>query len=308
MAVLGAAMNAVTMDGIRADVAVVTANVPWANHNGALKFFRDQVIQDEAGMPVELALDRPADVRLVEHGARQNYAFGGWSTWDWRTFVLALRPEEQAEGVGPGITAVRVQRRPGSYDHHMAVAAREHGWPSHMTEIVDFAFVRADGITVLVHPRWRKKGKLEVIRLPPDSVAARQVPVKGAGRSDGPGTYRRITSAAYSDTAFARPGAPVVTGQPATAAAPPKAAAPGPPYPPPPGALTQTAAPAVTVQPATTGWAVPRGGGAAAASGSGGWGGDPWHSAAARTWGWDDTPTLAAGSSGSAVADDRSRK
>lgn len=324
----GAAMNAVTMELIRADAAVVTASVPWSSHNGALKYFRDQVIQDVAGMPVELALDRPADVRTVEHGVKQNYTFGGWSTWDWRTFILALRPEEQTAVVGAGITAVRVQRRPGSYDHHMAVAAREHGWQHHVEEIVDFAFARADGTTVLVHPRWRRKGKLEVIQLPADSAAVRMVPEKGPGRSDGPGTYKRITSAAYSDAAFARPAAPVVTGQPAAAAdpkaaapkaaapGPPKAVAPGPPYPMPPGAFRQPAAHAVAVEPATAaGWQVPRGGGAAAASGSDGWAAaSSWNhgTAASYGWaakpsGWSDAPTQSSWWSESAGAGDSSR-
>ena len=131
--------------------------------------------------------------------------------------VAAFNEQDRHAIVGTGITAVAVSRRAGSYDHHMAVASRERNWGKIIEGIVDFSITRADGTVVLVHPRWKKKGnKLEWTTRPPRGVPTAIIPDKGKGRSDGPGTYRRVTSAAYTDSAFtpavAGPGTPAVAG------------------------------------------------------------------------------------------------
>ena len=197
---------------------IITAvAVPWSDHNGALKYFRDCVLSDEVPSKV-LTEDEP--VKRVVHGLRQNYSFGEWGQWDWRTLVAAMSPEDRDRLFeGQPITAVAVERRPGSYDHHMAVAAKDNGWANFCAEIVDFSFRRGDGRTVLVHPRWRKKGTgFDALMKPLEpSNPVPIIPVSGRGNSDGKGTYRRITHLAYSPAEYSPVAA--ASGSSAVAAA-----------------------------------------------------------------------------------------
>jgi hypothetical protein len=129
---------------------------------------------------------------------------------------------------------VAVSKRGGPYDHHMVVAARECKCATACEGIVDFSITRTDDTVVLVHPRWTKQnGKLSIIERPPGGTPTAIMPDHGPGRSGGPGTYRRVTDAAYTVSAFtpavAGPGTPAVvgpgtplvagTGMPAAAAA-----------------------------------------------------------------------------------------
>ena len=201
-------------------VAARTTVAPWSDHNGALKYFRDQFPLAEDHM-----LTTGEWVKKVVHGVRQDYTFGEWVQWDWRTMVAAFNEQDRHAIIGPGITAVAVSRRAGSYDHHLAVATRECNWAKQCEEIVDFSFTRADGTVVLVHPKWKKKSKnVQWCVRPPHGTPTAIIPDNGPGRSDGPGTYRRIVSAAYTDSAFttavagpgtpavAEPGTPLVAG------------------------------------------------------------------------------------------------
>ena len=157
--------------------------------------------------------------KQVVHGVRQEYTFGEWGNWEWRTMIAAFNDDVRRRVIGTGITAVAVSKRAGSYDHHMAVAAREHGWTNRCLEIVDFRITRTDGTVVLVHPR------LDVLEPPPHGTPTAIMPDHGPGRSDGPGTYRRVTGAAHTVSAFtpavAGPGTPAEggPGMPAVAAA-----------------------------------------------------------------------------------------
>ena len=184
--------------------SIVAVEVPWSVHSGALKYFRDRVLTAEQPLKYLTTDER---VHPVIHGKNSDYQFGkGWVQWDWRTFVAAMsQGDRDLVFDGKSITAVAVGRRPGTYDHNMATAAFTHRWPGACTEIVDFFFSRGDGRTVLVHPSWKKKGKggfkfvLKPIE-PSSDVAI--IPKAGRGKSDGKGTHRRVTSAAYSTEAF----------------------------------------------------------------------------------------------------------
>ena len=201
-----------TEEMILAAVAAKGKAAAWSDHNGALKYFRDN-----QPLTADRILSTSEWVKDVVHGLKQNYTFGEWKEWDWRTMVAAFNDVDRRRVIGAGITAVAVSKRVGSYDHHMAVAAKECMWENACTEIVDFSITRTDGSVVLVHPRWKKKGtKLSVIELPPGGMPIAIMPEHGPGRSDGPGTYRRVTGAAYTVSAFtpavAGPGTPVVVG------------------------------------------------------------------------------------------------
>ena len=74
--------------------------------------------------------------------------------------------------------------------------------------------MRADGTGVLLHPPWKKKGAIKILPLHDMPHAVSPVPRSGLGMSDGKGTYRRTTSAAYTSRAKEPPPLVVV---PATA-------------------------------------------------------------------------------------------
>jgi hypothetical protein len=195
LAVTAAAM---ADEGRVAAVAAKVKAAAWSDHNGALKYFRDN-----QPLTADRILSTSEWVKDVVHGPKQNYTFGEWKQWDWRTMVAAFNDADRRRVIGTGITAVAVSKRVGSYDHHMAVAAKECTWENACTEIVDFSITRTDGSVVLVHPRWKRRGtKLSVIELPPGGMPIAIMPEHGPGRSDGPGTYRRVTGAAYTVSAF----------------------------------------------------------------------------------------------------------
>ena len=124
--------------------------------------------------------------QTVVHAERQDYTVGEWGKWDWRTMVAASNENDRRAIIGTGITAVAVSKRAGSYDHHMAVAARECNWPKACEEIVDFSITRADGTVALAHPRWKKKGnKLEWFVRPPHGTPTAIITDKGPGSSGG---------------------------------------------------------------------------------------------------------------------------
>jgi hypothetical protein len=218
-AVAAAVVPAVAAAVVPAVAAAVVPAVPWSNHSGALKYFRDRVLTGEVPSKV---LTTDEQVQRVVHGPRQNYWFGDWGQWDWRSFVGAISPEDRERLFeGYEITAVAVERRAGSYDHHMAMAAKENHWMNACEEIVDFAFRREDGNTVLVHPRWKKKGcGFDFLKKPLEpSQPVPIIPNKGRGQSDGKGTYVRVTSAAYSADSYGLPAAAAAANSSAVAAA-----------------------------------------------------------------------------------------
>ena len=159
---------------------------------------------------------------------KQNYSFGEECTWDWRSFVAGMGNEQRDKLFeGHRIIAVAVERRVGCPDHNMCVAAKTFGWIDSCWELVDFAFCRGDGRTVLVHPDWKKKGCgfKRLMKLVEPSEPVPIIPAKGKGMSDGKGTHKRIMTAAYSAAAFSPVGAAssnsAVAGSSASAAAAP---------------------------------------------------------------------------------------
>ena len=158
---------------------------------------------------------------------KQNYSFGEMGTWDWRSFVAAMTKEQRDKLFeGHRIIAVAVERRAGCPDHNMAVAAKAFGWIDYCEELVDFAFCRGDGRTVLVHPEWKKKGCgfKSVMKPVWPSEPVPIIPANGRGMSDGKGAHKRVTTAAYSLAAFspvdAASSSSAVAGSSASAAAP----------------------------------------------------------------------------------------
>ena len=184
-----------TETAIMAD-SITAVAVPWSDHIGALNFFRDVV----------LTVKVPSKVLTTDEWVKRE-SFGDWVRWDWRTFVASMSPAERDCLFGRQlITAVAVELRPGSHDPDMAVAAKENGWDDLCTEIVDFAFRRGDGSTVLVHPlRKRRKGVGVHSQLKPieSSNPVPVIPDKGRGNSDWPPASSSAVAAAASSSAVA---------------------------------------------------------------------------------------------------------
>ncbi len=99
-----------TETGIQADIITAVA-VPWSEHNGALKYFRDCVLTGDIMSKVLTTEER---VKRVVHGLCQDYSFGEWGQWDWRTLVAAMSTEDTERLFeGEGIIQVAVERRQG---------------------------------------------------------------------------------------------------------------------------------------------------------------------------------------------------
>ena len=67
-----------TETGIMANSSTAVA-VPWSVHNGALKYFRDVVLNGEQPFKI---LTTDEWVKSVVHEKQQNYGFGDWVEWD----------------------------------------------------------------------------------------------------------------------------------------------------------------------------------------------------------------------------------
>ena len=135
-----------TVERILAAVAAKDTVSVWSDHNGALKYHRDKL-----PLTTDHMLTTDEWVQKVVHGVRQDYTFGEWVKWDWRTMIAAFTDVDRRRVIGTGITAVAVSKRAGSYDHHMSVAAIECNWATACEQIVDFSITRTDGTVVLVH-------------------------------------------------------------------------------------------------------------------------------------------------------------
>ena len=74
-----------TDEMILAAVAAKGKAAAWSDHNGALKYFRDN-----QPLTADRILSTSEWVKDVVHGLKQNYTFGEWKEWDWRTMVAAF--------------------------------------------------------------------------------------------------------------------------------------------------------------------------------------------------------------------------
>jgi hypothetical protein len=242
-----------TLERIRQEAVPADARQQWAENNNLIKYARWRH-ENPIGCPTveEVMIDMHEatfEVIECEHGKGEVYTFQGdgpTHPWSWRAFVNAMKPQEAELVVGPGLVAISLYNRPGTYDHHRAHAANKHGHEdlqhcNYRPPIWDFRFYRSDGSSMLVHPRRQKKQKMDITSLA-DCPDGPVMPKAGSGKSDGKGTYRRVTEAAYPRV-----------GQPSSSSLPPPSPPGGPtqiqtgPAPPPPWAPPPQMAPALSV-------------------------------------------------------------
>jgi hypothetical protein len=189
-----------TLDRIREEAVLANARQQWHLNNNVLQFARWRY-EDHIGCPTvqEVMIDMKESTLEVidcEHGKGEFYTFqedGPTHPWSWRALVNAMQPRDAEMVVGPGLVAISLYRRPDTYDHRRANAAKTHGHENLQhcdgrPPIWDFRFYRSDGISMTVHPHRQKNTKMDIAGLKycPNELV---MPKAGSGKSDGKGTY-----------------------------------------------------------------------------------------------------------------------
>ena len=194
---------------------------PYERSNEALKRFRDtmEIGFEPTALEKDFDLQPPTiSVRKCTHGRGEEFHFEQGALalpWSWSQMLLATGSRFD-EVVGEGVVAVKLFARPDSYDHMRAAAyIKQTGQtPTTTPRIWDFLVMRADGTGVLLHPSWKKHGALKFLPFHDMQHAVSPVPRSGLGMSDGKGTFRRTTSAAYTSRAKEPPPAVPATAGP----------------------------------------------------------------------------------------------
>ena len=196
----GAATVVATYDSLSA----LPVTQSWQLNNTALKFIRDT--NETNGNPtsesVELTMFDPYDIGVLVRTKGMEYTFAEGETqpWSWRQMLASFKDETRRQILGhdgDGLVSISCSAMVGSYDHKRHHAAKVAGRPFDKDAAVpvwDFVVTRASGVSVRFHPhQTNKKVDIASVTNPPPS----NHPAKGRGQTEGPGTYRRYTRAAY---------------------------------------------------------------------------------------------------------------
>ena len=175
----------------------------YTQHNVALIFFRDQLLQGSVQLPSTAAVaavggDGQESMELQPYGmqiAKMVHMRGADITfdcdefieWSWLEMVAQLDEGSMTDVVGVGLVRCELAARAKSYDHKMHHANRMAGRAQGpQLRVWDFVLWRADGTGIRLHPQW-KKTKIETNDVEPHTEQV-QCPRRGPGTSDGPGT------------------------------------------------------------------------------------------------------------------------
>ena len=173
-------------------------------NNTALKFIRDtnELNGNPTTESVELTTFDPFDVDVLVRNRGTAYTFAPNETqpWSWRQMLASFKDETRRQILGhdgDGLVSISCSAMVGSYDHKRHHAAKVAGRPFDKDAAVpvwDFVVTRASGVSVRFHPhQTNKKVDIASVTNPPPS----NHPAKGRGQTEGPGTFRRYTRAAY---------------------------------------------------------------------------------------------------------------
>ena len=175
-------------------------------HNDALKWFR-YCSEDPAGVPScgpeGYAIDLKSDDHEILIAHRNEKGPDFWyddacerQPWSWRGLFVSIRTAPTEFFSAGGVVALRFAYNPNTTDHNL-----KKNFPLKYQgvnpPVWDFIATMADQSEWKVHPRSR--GGVDLAPYDPGFVGP--VPDAGPGLSDGPGTYRRITSAHYEVSA-----------------------------------------------------------------------------------------------------------
>ena len=205
------------------DLAGVQITQSFKLNNVALKWIRDSH-EDPPGHPttdcVDLTGSDPYEIGVIERHGGMEYQFvaGRTQPWSWRQMLAAMsaQAKELLLGSNPTLGVVRITCEPvtGSYDHkrwHAALAANRPYDNEAAVPVWDFFLTRSDGTTVRFHTnltnnkvevarvRRAQENHPEVARVDKalENVHLPTAPLRGKGKSDGKGTYKRKTSGNY---------------------------------------------------------------------------------------------------------------
>ena len=215
------------------------SQVPVTQHfqlnNTALKWFRD-LHERPKGFPscdeVCLTNTDPAMIGVLVRDKGTAYHFSGaMQPWSWRQMFASFREDVRRQILGHseqhGLEQISCSVMRGSYDHKRQHSARAEGAPFPQdapTQIWDFVVRRTDGHVIRFHPQQTSK-KVEISRICHLEASYPMDPPKaGKGMSDGPGTFSRFKSAAYSAPNFADTSAVVEPRKAVSAVAEPRKA------------------------------------------------------------------------------------
>jgi hypothetical protein len=187
-----------------ASISSVPVTQSWQLNNTALKFIRDT--NETNGNPtterVDLTMFDPYPVGVLARTKGMAYTFVENETqpWSWRQMLASFKDEIRQQILGhgdDGLVSISCEAMVGSYDHKRHHAAKVAGRPYEegaMVPVWDFVVTRKSGVSVRFHPhQTNKKVDIASVTNPPPS----NHPAKGRGQTEGPGTYRRFTRAAY---------------------------------------------------------------------------------------------------------------
>jgi hypothetical protein len=194
-----------TAQMIREHAAMLQPPQPFERPNEALKDYRDRFEIGFLPTQSQHILDLEPGfllIRKVTKGKGEEFHFEAGARpvpFSWSQMLLATGQMFEYV-VGVGVVAVLMFVRPNSYDHWRGSAfVKQHGQkPENRPQVWDFLVKRADDTGILLHPRWRKSGGIDILPFDGMTDAVSPVPSAGVGKSDGKGTYRRTTNAAYA--------------------------------------------------------------------------------------------------------------
>ena len=185
----------------------------WKLNSTALKFIRDSN-ENPPGYPVnqgvDLFLHGSYPVMTLQRTIGTRYAFVfPLQPWSWRAMLMAMDRDGMLERiVGPGIIGFWCMPIQRSYDHKRRCAGMpgtdQVAFPvAAPVPIWDFVAEQTNGQKIRFHPSLTNtKVELTEWGLPYEQWGPR----KGKGKSDGPGTYRRMLSSSYPENSSVEAG------------------------------------------------------------------------------------------------------
>ena len=189
------------------ELAATHVNQPFRLNNAALKYIRD-THENPPGVPtteyVYLTDAGPYQIGVISHPGGMDYSFTEEKEpWSWRQMLAGMTETAKTDILGdnPRLGVTRIVCAPtfGSYDHKRCHASKKGAgrrFGDGVRPLVwDFFVTRTDGTTKRLRTNWKGQ-RVEVTDVdnPPKLP---DPPRRGMGRSDGPGTYTRITKGNY---------------------------------------------------------------------------------------------------------------
>jgi len=178
----------------------------YKQHNVALKWFRQYSEWAEDSRSKWFDNTYNYYIPPMLKGAGMDYSFdcdlnAEWWAWHWVEMISQLDNEsiDYVFGRSRGLVNCELCVRPGSYDHKRHHMLNTVGRPPQARlPVWDFVIWRDDGTGIRLHPQWStpKVETYEVDGHAPDV----EIPWKGLGQSNGPGTYRSYVDSGNAHT------------------------------------------------------------------------------------------------------------